>query len=443
MSFPLRCPLRQLVLALSLGAVAGLTPAQDLPTAEDALETSAVEAPSEGMPPASGPASSASAPAPGEPVAPDEWKAWNGRYFRLDETGDVQCYSEDGEHCSLNRPNPALARPIRCAKRQAHPLRHIIPEIENIYGYEQSDHWCNNAYANLFATWTNYQPLGYPVVLSTNPRGDVMCKSFDATTCLAPGEHGPLAPKQLKPVVCGRAMAQWTGFSGYVDPDHWCSSPELVRRIKAPQGDTIHVSSGGKLLSKKYQLTLPGWDAREQPTWIVRFTMPHPDRSGIRLDAQGKLMSWTPEQHYHSPSFSRPPGGYDRHASIEMTGEQRPMLIDDFATNAASRVPVLSRKGRGQLALRIDDPGRVRFFQGDGWHRKGLMRLDLDGDGRLLPLYYRVRWPESKTMTLTITTSLWAPDGSQRLSMSDLRRAPLPELHDILLTRKRPPRRSR
>ena len=438
MPFPSRCPLRQLVLALSLGAVVGLTFARDLPAAEEALEAPSVEASSVETPPAPIPASSAPTPAPGEPAAPGEWQAWNGLHFRLDETGDVQCYSEDGDRCSLNTPTPSLARPVRC-ERQRHPLRSAIPGAPDISGYEELDHWCNNAYANLFAKWTNYQPLGYPVVLSTNARGDVMCKSLDATTCLAPGEHGPLAPKQLKPVVCGKLLERLAGITGYDDPDHWCSSPELVTRIKAPKGESAQLSKDRKLLEQRYQVPVPSWVASDQPTWIVRFVMPHPERSGIHLKAVGRVLRWIPERP-HFLHYSWPRNGVERIAGIQLNGDQRHILLRDFETLGSARVPVLDKKGRGMLAVRIDDPpGRVRFFQSDGWRPEGLARLGLDGEGTLLNLQERILWPESPTMTLDITTSLWPAKGQQRLDVKDLRRAPLPVLHDILVTRKRRP----
>ncbi|MDH0864502.1 hypothetical protein [Mitsuaria sp. GD03876] len=426
MPFPSPVFTRHLLAALSLGAASGLAAAEDeLASIDAAVESHKKHLPHRRPEPVPQPSPAASAPAP----VPGPWTPWNNLHFRLDETGEVQCYSEDGERCSLNMPDPALARPVRCDQ----------PDDDRRTGYERLDHWCNDAYANLFAKWTNYRPLGYPVILATNPRGDVMCKSLDATTCLAPGEHGPLAPKVLRPVVCGAPLSRRAGMTGYHQPGHWCASPELVRRIKAPAGGPLWVSKDRRVLTQRYQVTLPGWQAHEQPTWIVRFKMPHPDRSGVHLEASGKLLSWQPESGNRLPFYDLRQGGKVRTASVEMTGGKRQVVIDDDGQSGGSRMPVLDRQGRGMLALRIDDPGRVRFFQDSGWHHDTLSRLDLDQEGRLLPLHERVRWPESPAMALNIVTSFWPAEGRRRtLDASDLLPARLPVLHDILVTRQRP-----
>lgn len=170
-------------------------------------------------------ASSAALP---QEALPTEWKPWNGHHYRLEANGHLSCYSEDGSNstCSINAPDPAKARPLRCDDPRWGSGSHRLT------GYQVVDHWCNNAYATLFAPWRDYTPLGHDLELATNPRGDVMCRSADGTTCLpARRRHERNAPSQpdARPLVCGEVMRAQAGETGYDTTGHWCQSNEIVQ----------------------------------------------------------------------------------------------------------------------------------------------------------------------------------------------------------------------
>lgn len=225
----------------------------------------------------------ASAPAtPAEKVLPTEWKPWNGRHYRLEADGHLSCYSENSSKskCSINAPDPAKAQPVRCNDPRWGGKKHKRT------GYERADHWCNTAYANLFAEWKSYKPLGFDMQLATTPRGDVMCKSQDGTTCLPADAPAPVNP--IDPLVCGNLFKQRMGgpSTGYDDPKHWCSSPEFV--IQPFDKPTINAGEypaygfGGPS-SFKSRVIMPAWKAKEAPIWLFRIKRPKASAANATL----------------------------------------------------------------------------------------------------------------------------------------------------------------
>ena len=164
-----------------------------------------------------------------EATLPTEWTPWNGHHYRLEADGHLSCYSENSQKsaCSINAPDPAKAQPLKCNDPR------WGGRDRKRTGYEVADHWCNNAYATLFATWRDYTHLGHQAYLSTNPRGDVMCRSYDGTTCPAPESLAhriaPNSGRDLKPLVCGKLMRKQAGVTGYDQSGHWCQSNEIVQ----------------------------------------------------------------------------------------------------------------------------------------------------------------------------------------------------------------------
>ena len=211
-------------------------------------------------------AAGASAAHTGPQTLATEWKQWNGHHYRLESDGHLSCYAEDSDRpntCSLNTPT-AKGWPLKCNDPR------WGGDNRKRTGYQVIDHWCNKAYANLFATWLSYRPLRHNVELATGPRGDVMCRSADGTTCMPAG--APTPASGLNPLVCGRMLRDRTGSKGYDDPKHWCSSREIVpvfagMKEKSDLGRGIH---GFPAEQKAYIIPLPAWSAGDEPRWVVR-----------------------------------------------------------------------------------------------------------------------------------------------------------------------------
>jgi hypothetical protein len=137
-------------------------------------------------------------------------------------------------------------------------------------GHRRPHHWCNVAYASLFAEWVDHTDVGHPWMLSTTPRGDVMCQSLDGVTCL-PASTPAAAGTLLRPVVCGRGLLKTQGMTGYAfaQAAHWCQSMEVVRLLKIGRDEQVARSQDGVL-----RLPLPKWSADQPQTWIVRVRNP-------------------------------------------------------------------------------------------------------------------------------------------------------------------------
>ncbi|OWQ93460.1 hypothetical protein CDN99_03020 [Roseateles aquatilis] len=398
----------------------GLFPISEARSASDAAASTSIDHDA-------GDFKAAEADSPRSEPAVNAWRAWEGRHFRLTAGGDISCYSEDGEHCSTRTPDSGKeARTINCAMPQKELWR-TLP------GYQRLDHWCNIAYANLFAKWVSYEPLGYPVVLATNPRGDVMCKSLDGTSCLAPGEHRSDRSRSLNPVVCGRQMRERANFSGYDDPNHWCSSPELLLRDKPLLKTRRSIHTDRRQLSRDHEIELKRWSAQEVPTWIVRFRVPEPWHAGVELMIGG----WDTEYVEPYPTYSRPSLGWHRTASLGAAATSG-VTAHDFKSHHLFRRQLLDSKGRGVLAIRVDKTGRVRFFQAPGWRGfQALEAYELDPWNTWRQLQF-FRWTESPRTWVTVIASLHRSGGQRRFDESDLRDPPLPVIKDVLVTRQRP-----
>ncbi len=160
------------------------------------------------------------------PAQPSEWKVYLDHSFRIEVDGNLSCYSEDGQVCKPgNRStDPAVIKPLTCG-----------PNHKDRYGntgYDETDHWCNRVYANLFAKWENYEMLGFSGLLSKTPNNDPMCVSSNGIDCdWNSRERAPVPGRTIKPVVCGQALLKTRRrITGYEEhwPNHWCQSREIV-----------------------------------------------------------------------------------------------------------------------------------------------------------------------------------------------------------------------
>ena len=245
-------------------------------------------------------------------ASPSEWKEWRGVHYRVEADGNFSCYSEDGVNCQSGTPStdPLKVKPLVCGR--AHKA------VWPTYGYDVSWHWCNVAYANLFAQWFDYSLLGHRGMLSKNARGDTMCRSFDGTNCdlydpgpetfdiagataLSPFRpagynepwvrelvlnwktvpvlrrdlHAPPMPgRTIRPLVCGAAYTRQFGHPGYDTPDHWCDTPEILAQwIHPAVWDVVDTAPGMDHSLEKlriYKLPLPTWDPQDQPFWVAK-----------------------------------------------------------------------------------------------------------------------------------------------------------------------------
>lgn len=203
-----------------------------------------------------------------ETLLPTEWKSWNNHHYRLEADGHLSCYSENSSKtaCSINAPDPAKAQPLRCNDpRWGGKSRQRT-------GYEVVDHWCNKAYAALFATWMDHTATGHPQVLSTTPNGDTMCLSFDGTACLPAKYFVPANVRRSRgswlpsPLFCGRTMRRNVGFTGYEaeHAGHWCQTPWQVlfsERLPDAEEDQFGCT---------FRAKVPGWLQSEEVGWILR-----------------------------------------------------------------------------------------------------------------------------------------------------------------------------
>jgi hypothetical protein len=198
---------------------------------------------------------------------PTAWQAHEGRHVRM-EDGQLACYSTDRRRCSRAAPPEQETESPSSLRCDALPRLAGPPGAGyQGNGHRRIDSWCNSAYARLFARWVDHTPAGHPLMLSTTPRGDVMCRSRDGVNCLAAG--ATLLPGEAdRPVVCGRPMLKTLGEDGYATDkaSHWCQSMEVVRHISAL--DMVVDPAAG---AKSGELMLPPWQGGETPAWIVTF----------------------------------------------------------------------------------------------------------------------------------------------------------------------------
>lgn len=192
------------------------------------------------------------------------WVQWdtNQTFYRLEAGGDISCYSENGHDCKAGPVNVDRAQPLTCGA--------MVQREWHISGYESPDHWCNRAYAALFADWRFHQTQQGGILLATNPAGDVMCESYDAVNCqwrslplkerqavhdavlaCANDERNwsgaqalrdcfgrgstltPSTPQSLRPLICGPSHRASYGSTGYDSPSHWCNAPRSTPWVDA------------------------------------------------------------------------------------------------------------------------------------------------------------------------------------------------------------------
>lgn len=136
------------------------------------------------------------------------------RFFSYSASGDIQCPSDDGEHCrwsSTREEAEAATRTLACgAQHEA---------LFGVTGYDTPGHWCRNlalTEGNASGFTTRWGRFGLAAGWSWP---EVMCASANGRDC-----HWwfPLSAsfKDADPLICGRDHGSKFGGTGY-EPE-WC-----------------------------------------------------------------------------------------------------------------------------------------------------------------------------------------------------------------------------
>lgn len=156
------------------------------------------------------------------------WQQWGNTFIRLEDDGNVACVSRDnGKTCDwsgyANKPT-ASSKSLVCGA--AHRA------VYGISGYDRPNHWCTNAYGDLFANWRRGDYFGYSIFLAKDPEGHLMCASNNSKDCdwysslLASGPEKP-----VKPLTCGEAAEQQWGSDTQL-PGNWChAAPYTIEEV--------------------------------------------------------------------------------------------------------------------------------------------------------------------------------------------------------------------
>lgn len=353
---------------------------------------------------------------------PIEWSEWNGRFFRLEADGHLSCYSDGSSatDCTSSFPDRRRQQTLACKDQRFKDDKGLT-----VSGY-QVDGWCNDAYANLFAEWKSYKPLGYDVQLATTPRGDVMCRSLDGITCLP--ADAAITTQEIKPLVCGNIFRRRLGGTsdGYDDARHWCRSPELLKVF----GHEVIGTAGpfhkaGAPIDMAARFELPPWTTSNGIAVVVQMhTFETARGAGPRIqDGVDMLTSLTLLGHSVSEPkisalFGR--GGVDAMASTIEAGDGCP----------------LDRNGRRTLALAMQGgpTPTARVLCAAGWPAY----TDLASNWRAHPS----TWPAGSGLQMLREG---APlGGDLRIdTMADFERARYASIHtelqQALVIRDRPP----
>lgn len=317
---------------------------------------------------------------------PSDWKEWQGVHYRIEADGNFSCYSEGEHRCQSGTPStdPRKVKPLVCGS--------ALQTVGPTSGYEESGHWCNVAYANLFAEWHDYSLLGHRGMLSKNARGDTMCRAFDSTNCdrydpgpeefdiagatamspFQPTGHGglwvrklelngttlpvlrrdvhapPTGDREIRPLVCGAAHARQHGHPGYDAPGHWCDTPEIVAQwIHPPTADGASSNPGheqSRELLRTYRLPLPAWTPQEQPLWVARIHSEHShEQALVGIEHKDEWLALTIPKHFQSES-------------TQLSGD----------TSQAMGAYKRSKLGWSTVAFRVDQGAKVQVVQGAG-----------------------------------------------------------------------------
>jgi len=266
------------------------------------------------------------------PAQASAWKVFEGQSYRVEADGNFSCYSEDGQHCKPGTPSDdeTLVKPLTCGP--GHAARY-----DGATGYDQPNHWCNVAYANLFAKWQDYEMLGFRLLLSKTPNNDTMCMSSDGTNCEWGQQKGEPAPGRLiAPVVCGKALlgTQWQ-ITGYEPEraDHWCQSPEIVMseatrppvRTELPDGDVI------------YWFGLPDEAAHDSAEFFIQSKVPTSRRPIITVADHERVVAST----FAAQAF---PESTIAFRFLRVDGELRAFMTGEVEPGFWSRADVLRKK---------------------------------------------------------------------------------------------------
>jgi len=147
------------------------------------------------------------------------WQKWDKTYIRLQDDGNVACVKRsDNINC-----NWALGDTVPAATADALVCGAEHKVIWGKTGYDQPNHWCNNAYGDLFATWRRGDYFGFNMFIAQNAVGDLMCASNNGTDCAWDNLVDDRYPERpVKPLVCGAAHDAVWGVDTSKVTDHWC-----------------------------------------------------------------------------------------------------------------------------------------------------------------------------------------------------------------------------
>ncbi|ANH68604.1 hypothetical protein ABE85_15335 [Mitsuaria sp. 7] len=288
-------------------------------------------------------------------------------------------------------------------------------------GYQVEGHWCNRVYANLFAEWKSYAPLGFDMQLATTPYKDVMCRSDNGTTCLPATTSASTNP--IDPLVCGKIYRKRMGgtSTGYDDPKHWCSSPEF-QRIEKPVGSSV----GKENEFLEHLLVLSPWEAKDEPAWILRVQLPDPAKIDVEFAVRGK-------------EYLGPAPAESRVAAVAIKNDEI-VVVNNFASALGNNVQV-DTEGRATLAIKMQGNGRFDFFQLPGWNwpldveQALISSAEVAEDHRRWGLPVSDSWLNSKPNSkIAIRTS--------KPKVADMKPGENPLamhlVHELLVTKKRP-----
>lgn len=154
--------------------------------------------------------------------AATEWKPWWGAYVRLENDGNIACATDtDPKRCNwASKTVPSANAPSLACGSQ-----HL--KLYGISGYDSVDHWCNKAYADVYANWTLGNFSGFDVYLAANPAGELMCDSSNGLNCYWYQDANATGPvKPINPLVCGVVHKSIHGQDDN-NPDHWCNQARI------------------------------------------------------------------------------------------------------------------------------------------------------------------------------------------------------------------------
>lgn len=295
-------------------------------------------------------------------ASPTPWREWNGKSYRLEADGNLSCYSTDREHChGAVRPADAREdtdRPLTCGVLHRAKWGNT--------GYDQPGHWCNAAYANLFAQWHNYRALGLRVQIAFNPAGYAMCQSTNGRDCIwnddsdTPGHLGTIDPLVCNAGVPGtalsfsaRAVDSAAAATSRLSSAHWCDTREIVAQSRRPTLEGADYGRGNA------ELFFPTLSMGDQPAWIVRAAVPR-QRASLDMYVVGE---------------SRHGDGGLSYMGAALSGDIVRVYATPLEFTQATSQPVSEQV---TMALWLDREGSPHYVFKNGWSDDSIRDANAD-----------------------------------------------------------------